>query len=55
MRSIANLIIYENLKTNKSLIYDDTIDNKLFKKNLRKEMFQASCKMKEIRKSLNKK
>ena len=55
MRSIANLIIYEDLKTDKSLIYDNTIDNKLFKMNLKKEIFQASYIMEEIRKSLNKK
>ena len=54
MRSIAKLIIYEDLKKNKPLRYDDTLDNKLFKNKFKKDMFKASCKMKEIRKSLNK-
>ena len=54
MRSIANLIIYEDRKKNNPLIYNDIIDNKLFKNKFKKEMFEASYKMKEIRKSLNK-
>ena len=54
MRSIAKIVINEERRKNKPLIYNDTYDNKLFKKRYKKEMFEASCKMKEIRKSLNK-
>ena len=54
MRSIAKIVIYEDLKKNRPLIYNDTLDNKLFKKRFKKEMNEASYKMKEIRKSLNK-
>ena len=54
MRSIAKIVIYEDIKKNKPLIYNDTLDNKLFKKRFKKEMNEASYKMKEIRKSLNK-
>ena len=54
MRSIAKIVINEERRKNKPLIYNDTYDNKLFKKRYKKEMFEASCKMKEIRKALNK-
>ena len=54
MRSIAKIVINEERRKNKPLIYNDTYDNNLFKARLKKEMFKASYKMKEIRKSLNK-
>ena len=54
MRSIAKIVINEERRKNKPLIYNDTYDNKLFKKRYKKEMFEAAVKMKEIRKSLNK-
>ena len=54
MRSIAKIVIEEDRRKNKPSIYNYTYDNKLFKKKHKKEMFEASCKMKEIRKSLNK-
>ena len=54
MRTIAKIVIYEDLQKNKPLIYDDTSDNQLFKNKFKKEMFKASYKMKKIRKSLNK-
>ena len=54
MRSIAKIVIYEERRKNKPLIYNDTYDNKLFRNRFKKEMFQASYKMKKIRKSLNK-
>ena len=54
MRSIAKIVINEDRRKNKPLIYNDTYDNRLFKERFKKEMFEASSKMNEIRKSLNK-
>ena len=54
MRSIAKIVINEDRRKNKPLIYNDTHDNRLFKERFKKEMFEASSKMNEIRKSLNK-
>ena len=54
MRSIAKIVIEEERRKNKPSIYNYTHDKNLFRQKFKKEMFEASYKMKEIRKSLNK-
>ena len=54
MRSIAKIVINEDRRKNKPMVYNDINDNRLFKKGMKKEMFKASIKMREIRKSLSK-
>ena len=54
MRSIAKIVINEDRMRNKPLVYDGSYDNKLFRTKLKKEMFEATCDMRKIRKSLNK-
>ena len=54
MRSIAKILIEEERKKNKPSIYNYTHDKNVFRQKFKKEMFEASYKMKEIRKSLNK-
>ena len=54
MRSIAKIVIEEERKKNKPSIYNYTHDKNVFRQKFKKEMFEASYKMKEIRKSLNK-
>ena len=54
MRSIAKIVIEEERRKNQPSIYNYTHDKNLFRQKFKKEMFEASYKMKEIRKSLNK-
>ena len=54
MRSIAKIVIEEERKKNKPSIYNYTHDKNVFRQKFKKEMFEATYIMKEIRKSLNK-
>ena len=54
MRSIAKIVINEDRMRHRPLFYNDTYDNKLFKKRLKNEMFEAQCEMGKIRQTLSK-
>ena len=54
MRGIAKIVINEDRMRLRPLFYNDTYDNKLFKMKLKKEMFDAQCEMRKIRKTLSK-